>query len=464
MVSKKIPTWPCRKAGNTKSTVNLIDYEGVRTVIDGISNKLFRQDGTVELLICRWSEKEKLRPTPIFSYDELDSYLLIDQEHTKSSLDITKDGLNLLLDRLDAFPHLGPALPAFAASDIPVHEGKTAFNARCSISTAGNPSFELCILLKYVEPNGNKSDPIPYSVRQELLYQNLDAERKLEAVVLFRASTTLKRRITDEFHGRSDYPGHWTNVPVLAVSTLSSHWAEYCKFLDEGIWKIDKSSTHTNPFLPSLGEANFNTLQATQKYHDLLTRAVHVLQNNIRVLSSLSRESKKRKTLENDMISVSLEYYTVLDAAIEDAKEDLEAFIKHLELIQARLSRITEGIRDSIALRSSHHAAVETQNMRALTTQSIREARTVKAIALVTLIYLPATFVATFLGMNTLEVKNQSRGRLNVAVDPELWIYLALTIPLTLCTLAAWWGWEWWSRRNQKESVGVSWKADGGEV
>jgi Mg2+ and Co2+ transporter CorA len=159
----------------------------------------------------------------------------------------------------------------------------------------------------------------------------------------------------------------------------------------------DKSSTHTNPFLPSLGEANTKTLQATQKYHDLLTRAIHVLQNNIRLLSILSKESSKRKVLERDCSNYNIEYYNILDTTVEETKEELDGFIKHLTLIQSRLSRITEGIRDSIALRSSHHAAVETQNMRNLTAQSIREARTVKAIALVTLIYLPATFVAVSL-------------------------------------------------------------------
>jgi len=37
--------------------VDLVDYEAIRNSIDGIANKLFKQDGTVELLVCRWSEK-----------------------------------------------------------------------------------------------------------------------------------------------------------------------------------------------------------------------------------------------------------------------------------------------------------------------------------------------------------------------------------------------------------------------
>jgi hypothetical protein len=61
MLSENVPTWPCCRAAaarsTTKTTVNLVDYVGVRTAIDDISSKLFKQDGTVELLACRWSEK-----------------------------------------------------------------------------------------------------------------------------------------------------------------------------------------------------------------------------------------------------------------------------------------------------------------------------------------------------------------------------------------------------------------------
>ncbi|KAF2184947.1 hypothetical protein K469DRAFT_167501 [Zopfia rhizophila CBS 207.26] len=267
---------------------------------------------------------------------------LIDQEHTKAGLDITQDGLNMLLDHIDAFPQLGYALPAFAASDVPVHEGKTNFNSLQRWETSGDFTFELSMLLKYVELNGNKSDPVPYSIRQQLFYQNFCWEKKMESAVLFRASTVLKRRIQEEFHGQGGYASHWTNLPVLLIGSIPSGWAEYVKFLDEGVWRIEKSSSFTNPFLESLGEANFKTLQATQKYHDLLSRATHVLQNNIRTLNSLFKESKKRKKAEKGGFE---EHYELLDTTIEDVNDELEGFVKHAGLILARLTRITEAVR-----------------------------------------------------------------------------------------------------------------------
>ena len=56
----EMQTWPCRKTetggSTTKNTMNTVDYGGVGTAIDSIANKLFKQDGTVELLACRWGE------------------------------------------------------------------------------------------------------------------------------------------------------------------------------------------------------------------------------------------------------------------------------------------------------------------------------------------------------------------------------------------------------------------------
>lgn len=147
--------------------------------------------------------------------------------------------MNVLLDRINAFPQLGYALPAFAGGDAPVSEGRSDFHAHGSIDTnSGNSAFELCMLLKYVELNGNRSSSIPWSIRQQLLYQNFDANLNRESVVLFRASTAIKKRIQELFHGSSGYQPHWTNFVVLAVSTLTDGWGEYAKFLDLAVWDI----------------------------------------------------------------------------------------------------------------------------------------------------------------------------------------------------------------------------------
>jgi hypothetical protein len=96
-----------------------------------------------------------------------------------------------------------------------------------------------------------------------------------------------------------------------------------------------------------------------------------------------------------------------------------------------------------------------------------REASAMKAIAVVTMTFLPATFVSvsipvstywllsvhvwlarpvaqTIFGNNFFSFEpGRDAGRSSFAVSRQFWIYWALSVPLTVATLALWF---WWSR------------------
>jgi hypothetical protein len=46
-------------------------------------------------------------------------------------------------------------------------------------------------------------------------------------------------------------------------------------------------------------------------------------------------------------------------------------------------------------------------------------------------------------------------GILRVTVAPELWFWLAITLPLMMVTLASWWTWEWRSGRRTSVNEGL---------
>ncbi len=101
--------------------------------------------------------------------------------------------------------------------------------------------FELCLLLKYVELNGNKSDPVPWSVRQTVLYQRTDNAAQHGTALLVRASDDVKRRLEEELQDKSEPRGcwtHWTTLPELVITTLPGNWAAYIKFLNREVCKI----------------------------------------------------------------------------------------------------------------------------------------------------------------------------------------------------------------------------------
>jgi len=73
--------------------------------------------------------------------------------------------------------------------------------------------------------------------------------------------------------------------------------------------------------------------------------------------------------------------------------------------------------------------------MSILTLKGTRDAAAVKVLTIIGLIYLPTTIVATF--FSTTFVHTNDNG--NVQVSTQAWILAAVSIPLTLLTVALWW-------------------------
>jgi len=91
------------------------------------------------------------------------------------------------------------------------------------------------------------------------------------------------------------------------------------------------------------------------------------------------------------------------------------------------------------------------------TTQMARDAQkdseVMKTITVVTMIYLPATFVATVMSMGIFEFyfPDGSASQIVVAglkVSPMAWLYAAITVPLTAITLALAYAWTTYSKRK----------------
>ena len=59
-----------------------------------------------------------------------------------------------------------------------------------------------------------------------------------------------------------------------------------------------------------------------------------------------------------------------------------------------------------------------------------------KTIAALTMVFLPGTYIAAIFGMNLF---NYSAG--SIHVSSRWWLYVAITIPMTILTIGIWWSW-----------------------
>jgi uncharacterized membrane protein YwaF len=70
-----------------------------------------------------------------------------------------------------------------------------------------------------------------------------------------------------------------------------------------------------------------------------------------------------------------------------------------------------------------------------------QDSSSMKTIAVLTMFFLPATFVSSLLGTNLVALNTNGNGRAKFVVSELWWIYLVSAVPLTLFTLFVWWFW-----------------------
>ncbi|KAG8627898.1 hypothetical protein KVT40_003771 [Elsinoe batatas] len=79
----------------------------------------------------------------------------------------------------------------------------------------------------------------------------------------------------------------------------------------------------------------------------------------------------------------------------------------------------------------------DTEANMAIARDTKNDSSSMKTIAVLTMVFLPASTMASFFGMCFFE-----DGERGFTVDPQVWIFPAVTIPTTLVVLLIWWAWN----------------------
>ncbi len=82
------------------------------------------------------------------------------------------------------------------------------------------------------------------------------------------------------------------------------------------------------------------------------------------------------------------------------------------------------------------------------------DSSTMKAITILTMIFLPATFVCSLFGMGFFDFgadNNTQLGPRRMHVAGQFWVYFAVAVPLTVVVLGVCAAWLRWSERRGEE-------------
>ena len=111
----------------------------------------------------------------------------------------------------------------------------------------------------------------------------------------------------------------------------------------------------------------------------------------------------------------------------------------------------------------------QAQSMAILAYDAKRDSEVMKAITVVTLVFLPATFVSVcpilclelttypdFLFQTIFSMGFFSFNQDQLELSRQAWIYLACTAPLTFVVLGGSFGWIWWTGKKEEKPAAYS--------
>ncbi|KAF2185420.1 hypothetical protein K469DRAFT_707665 [Zopfia rhizophila CBS 207.26] len=324
-------------------------------------------------------------------------------------------------------------------------------------------SCEYAYMLRRVELHGRPTDEgqSPWSIRQTAVYhkyvfdQNCSDDCATESksvFVLIAPSQNFERQLSGglklDVHQR-----HLVSpckVQQLLVADSLKGWMDYMAWLEA---KLKAQSDR------------------------VVFAKVGMKENNISSLADFNinfMDRQELKLLEDSVADLRIILPTLLNTVIQIRKQcqlgcstycvntdhkwnccwivdQFDGYIRELEMHVERAHVLKDKIRSTATLLSdllSYENAValrnltkETQNesksMIELTERSTKDAAAVKALTVISLVYLPTTIVANF--FSTQFVHTSDSGVMQVSTNA--WLLAAIALPLTIVTVATWWLW-----------------------
>ncbi|KAH8796953.1 hypothetical protein F5882DRAFT_22088 [Hyaloscypha sp. PMI_1271] len=305
--------------------------------------------------------------------------------------------------------------------------------------------FQLCYNLKasnYISLPETKLREQEWSIRQAAIHHQFDVETGASLWIVTKGDKEIKNRIED-MNGVDGRPEDrdFSSPENCFRRTLDAHlvcchwsvedWRWYVRWLEES---IDRATAVV--FAPrnrSVPRHHFEPkdVQYVQSHEEKINVAIMILEANVNVLKSLK---EFYKNLLNDK---SFPWRDTCKDDIMAFSEQVKVMAYDLEMQISRAKLLVKIIGDRKALVLQHLQAQGTEKMEDLTTSmhelgimAQKEAIAMRIITVVTVIFLPATFVSTFFSTDI--VKYQNGGGFSMAAL-ENWF--EVTIPLTFVTL-----------------------------
>ncbi|KAK0729526.1 hypothetical protein B0H67DRAFT_559020 [Lasiosphaeris hirsuta] len=416
-------------------------------------------------------------------------------------LEITPDALKRVLSYYQVMPCFPDFLYTFGAKngddrEITRFSGfrteKTFRNANAAMEipalNRSGKTYQLCYTLKSVSlkpVTDGHLDPIinkAWRIRSAVIYHRFDIEYGTQLWIIGDPLEGIHEVVQEHIHEKKIHSARFGTTAQSFNTSLEMvlHYAQWAT--EEWRWHVqssedilEKITQHYAVVGPGPVEWDQSGLMVIQERERYLTNTITCLESNIAVMSRL--KSFYTSLIEDpawpqsDVAAVGRavgEFAVQLDEYVYDISGQLKRANLALQTAKDRKENLLHNLNAQNAARQERYTKImyEQQHKTGL------DAIVMKVITVVTLIYLPMTFVSTFFSTDVVKYQPDpdpgpssssstasGTGPILPAEGNESFSSLALqrfftiSIPLMVLTFVLAYGWYWWESRRIKKNA-----------
>ncbi|KAI9766199.1 MAG: hypothetical protein M1839_005015 [Geoglossum umbratile] len=356
-------------------------------------------------------------------------------DRTDKPLRITKSSAKAIFDRYTIGPEISDIFCSFGRKPRKSEAGLGSMKAKYT----ADGSCDMQYLLGYIEETDRPGDK--WVMRLVGVFHRFVPNGPGSLWIFLHAypNTRVMERVKASIPDRSLRQQHWSFIHSLVLSTCLENWRWYLRSLNDEFEEISNLMlTHEFSSSKNLGDPlvkdPLSVLTPLRFLGDKALSLATQLRSSIATVRKL-REASKTLHNQGDFAGSDTVFQRICDETI-NCEIELEGHLEDVKLLQER-ARETLGL-VSLALNLQNQAMVVNinQGILSLTQDTVDDSATVRVVTIVTLIYVPASFVSSILGMNLFAFQGPSGG--GFTVSRQFWVFIALTVPLMILTVGSW--------------------------
>ncbi|KAA8645038.1 uncharacterized protein ATNIH1004_009249 [Aspergillus tanneri] len=253
--------------------------------------------------------------------------------------------------------------------------------------------FEVAYIFKYAFPKAKDNKTEAWALRQTGVYHKYDSEIDQSTWIFMNPTKScLFQERLGQMRLSSEYDTAFKIHPLLVhhilFTTFFPNWRDYLASYEARVLAV--SNTTTTQRVQETLNVNHQTLTFIRSVEArcLPLRAIFCsFDKTLQIL-------RKANDVLRDCGRVDHAPWMAMEQLLGNYKNHLEAYSQGAAFLQNRTATTAHLITDTFSFKNSHRAHEQTEHMLDLTLSTVDDSTTVRVITVVTLIYLPSTFVA----------------------------------------------------------------------